>query len=73
MGYYVDISDVPLDFIEFMGYRVERQDNQYILLNHKGEQHIVLKDGVRYLHVEDMNDALVFQGRRRVINAPTDE
>lgn len=69
MGYYVDISDVPLDFLEFMGYRIESENAEFILLNHKGEKHIVVRDGVRFLHVEDYNDAKIFEGRR-VIEAP---
>lgn len=66
MGFYVDVSDVPLDFLEFMGYRVEKEDGSFILLNHKGEQHIVSKNGARYLMVDDYNDAKIFDGRRKI-------
>jgi len=72
MAYYVDISDVPLDFIEFMGYRVEGENEQFVLLNRKGDQHIILKDGKRFLYVEDFNDAQALHGRA-VIAAPGKE
>ena len=72
MAYYVDISDVPLDFLEFMGYRVEAESEQFLLLNNKGEQHIVLREGRRFLYVHDFNDAQIFEGRA-IIEAPADD
>ena len=72
MGFYVDISDVPIDFLTFMGYSVSAQNDQFILLNHKGEPHIVVRNGTRYLYVEDFNDAAIFE-RRRKVQAPPEE
>ena len=69
MGFYVDISDVPLDFLEFMGYTVEAENETIIVLNRKGDHHIVLREGTRYLHVEDPNDAEIF-AKRRMFKAP---
>ncbi len=72
MGYYVEVTDVPLDFIEFMGYRVEGQDDEFVLLNRKGEIHIIAKNGRRFLYVEDLNDAKIFEGRQ-ILRAPDPE
>ena len=72
MAYYVDISDVPLDFLEFMGYRVEGQDDRFILLTNKGEHHVISKGGKKFLRVEDINDAKAFEGRKLVKAPPKD-
>lgn len=69
MGAYVDVSDIPVDMLEFMGYIVVSEDNDFILVNHKGDEQILSKDPPRYLHVEDGNDADVFR-KRKAYKAP---
>lgn len=70
MGSYVDISGIPLNFLEFMGYIVREDNSEFTLLEHKGDPHIIWKQGPQFLFVEDDNDVPYLKGRRRVASPP---
>ena len=72
MGSYVDITGLPTAFLEFMGYIVVAENDEFLLLNHKGDPHIIYKPGPQMLYVEDDNDVPIFKNRPR-IDAPPDE
>lgn len=72
MGSYVDITGLPTQFLEFMGYIVVDQNDEFILLNHKGEEHIIYKPKPM-LYVDDENDVAIFANRPRVPAPPASD
>jgi hypothetical protein len=72
MGSYVDVSGIPSEFLEFMGYIILDEDDEFRLINHKGDHHILWKRGSQLLFVDDDNDVSIFRGRRRIPAPPKD-
>lgn len=72
MAHYVDVRDVPLELLELLGYYLVAEDDEFVLLTHKGEEYILSKDGPRLLYVEDHNDATILRSER-VYPAPRSE
>jgi hypothetical protein len=73
MGSYVNIDGLPIDFLEFMGYIRVAENPEFLLLSHKGEEHIIYKPGPRMLYVDDNNDLAIFKNRPRMAAPPADE
>jgi hypothetical protein len=71
MGSYVNIDGLEIGFLEFMGYVLVAENEEFLLLNHKGDEHIIYKPGPRFLYVADDNDVHIFKNRPR-IPAPSD-
>lgn len=72
MGWYVDITDVPAEKLEFLGYFPIAQDDEFLLYANKSEAHVVQKHGPRrWLYVEDLNDAHIL-GFKAKVPAPPD-
>ena len=70
MGSYVNIDGLPIEFLEFMGYVRVAENDEFLLLNHKGDEHIIYKPGPRMLFVEDGNDVAIFKNRPRMDAPP---
>lgn len=62
--FYVNIEGIPEDFLEFLGYDLIKENDEFKLYNHipTGEECIVKKDNP-YLLVEDSNDASLIWDR----------
>jgi hypothetical protein len=73
MGSYVDVTGLAIEFLEFMGYVLVDEDDEFLLLNHKGDEHIIYKPGPRLLYVEDDNDVAIFKNRPRFDAPPADD
>ena len=72
MGSYVNIDGIPINFLEFMGYIRVAENSEFLLLNHKGDEHIIYKPGPRMLYVGDNNDVEIFKNRPRLPAPPAD-
>jgi hypothetical protein len=70
--HYVNVTGIPLEFLELMGYDLVHEDDEFILLNHKGDEHVLSKHGCQYLYVDDQNDAAIFRSRSRIPAPPDD-
>jgi hypothetical protein len=67
--YCVDISGIGDDILDFLGYHLADETDQFKVYRDKyAEDHIVFK-ARPLLYVEDANDALVLRSKR-VINLP---
>jgi hypothetical protein len=53
-----------------MGYTLVDQDEDFILLHHKGDDHVLSQRGCRYLYVEDPNDASALRNLNRIPAPP---
>ena len=73
MGSYVNIDGLAIEFLEFMGYVRIAEDHEFLLLSHKGEEHIIYKPGPRMLFVADDNDVAIFKSRPRIEAPPSDD
>jgi hypothetical protein len=62
--YYVDVTDVPQEILDFAGYVCIFDDPEFKILNHKGEFHLVDKLGKSYIFVDEMDDADVIRAFR---------
>ena len=71
--YYVDISEVPEDTLEFLGYyRLAENEKFKFYRDIYGDEHIVEKAHPR-IHMEDVNDAAIIgriTGQQILIQAP---
>jgi hypothetical protein len=63
--YYVDITGISRNFLEFAGYVVIAEDQELMFLAHKNDLHLVDKKGRQYLYVDDQNDADLLNGAFR--------
>lgn len=70
MGFYVDISDVPHEKLEFLGYYAVAEDDEFRLYENKGDGQVVAKEGKRWLYVDDLNDAHALGFKFRVPAPP---
>jgi hypothetical protein len=73
--YYVNIAGVPQGFLDFLGYFVLAEDEEFKILVHKGDLHLVDKNKP-YLYVDDQNDAGLLKGpfmEREKITLPPKE
>lgn len=68
--YYVDVTGISDDFLEFMGYCKVAEDNEFELRVAKDKAYILPKEGSRYLYVDDPNDAALFRARGKVAVPP---
>ena len=59
--YYVDITGISQDFLDFLGYVVVYEEEEFKVLSHKGEIHAIDKAKPR-LYVDDVNDAALLKG-----------
>jgi hypothetical protein len=64
--YYVDVTEVSEEFLEFMGYCKVTDDDEFELRITKDKEYILPKQGPRYSYVDDPNDALMFRARAKV-------
>lgn len=64
---YVDISGVPSQTLEFFGYVTLAEDDDFLLLSHKGDVHLIDK-AKPYLFVDDINDAMLLDGPFRLLS-----
>lgn len=72
MGSYVNIDGLPIALLEFMGYVRVAENEEFLLLNHKGDEHIIYKPGPQMLYVEDHNDVEIFKNRLKMDAPPPD-
>jgi hypothetical protein len=69
-GYYVCIDGIELSKLEFLGYSLIRENDEFeIWSDLTGDEHIIAKGCPRYLYMEDLNDAIIL-GAVRVTPAP---
>ncbi|MBI2713890.1 MAG: hypothetical protein HYX37_05470 [Rhizobiales bacterium] len=71
--FYVEISGVSQEFLDFLGYFLVYEDRNYKLLKNKDEYYLLEKKGKQYLYVDDKNDADLLTGAfiaRHKIDAP---
>ncbi len=73
MGSYVNIDGLPINFLEFMGYVLVAENEDFLLFNNKGQDHIIFRKGPRLLFVEDDNDVAIFRNRPRIEAPPPDD
>jgi hypothetical protein len=59
--FYVNIVGVPQSFLDFLGYLVLFEDDDFKLLFHKDDLHFIDKN-TPYLYVDDKNDADLLKG-----------
>jgi hypothetical protein len=59
--YYVNISGITQEFLDFLGYIVICENEEFKILSNKGTLHIVDKSRPR-LYVDDKNDAGLLGG-----------
>jgi hypothetical protein len=68
--YYVDVTGVPDDFLEFMGYCKVKEDDEFELRIAKDKEYVLRKSGPKYLYVDDPNDVGLFRARAKVAAPP---
>jgi hypothetical protein len=68
--HYVDVTNVPDEFLEVMGYCLFEETKEFQLRVFKGDPYILPKEGKRYLYVDDVNDAIMFRARPKVPAPP---
>jgi len=59
--FYVNITGVSQDYLSFLGYFVVAENEEFKILDHKGDIHLIDKNN-SYLYVDDMNDAALLKG-----------
>lgn len=55
--YYVNITGIPQSFLDFLGYHVLIEDENFKILYNKGDKYFVHKTGPSWIFVDDVNDA----------------
>jgi hypothetical protein len=70
MGSFVDVTGIPLRFLEVLGYILFEENEDFELLVNKGQPHLLPKEGSRLLYVEDDNDVSILRARRRIPAPP---
>jgi hypothetical protein len=66
--FYVDITGIPQNYLDFLGYTLFAEDESFKILRNKSDMHLVDKEKP-YLFVDDMNDAEImrsFGGRAKI-------
>jgi hypothetical protein len=71
-GYYVEIQGIYEEFLEFSGYVLVDEDDEFQLFVKNGQECIVPKSGLRFLPVE-ANEADLRRSRRRSMPIPRPE
>ncbi len=71
--YYVNVTGIPLKDLEFMGYNLIKENEDYIFLANKGDHYVLSQHGCRYLYVNDPNDAAILRDLKRIPAPPADE
>jgi hypothetical protein len=67
MAFFVEITDVDLKDLEFLGYYLVEQDHQFALYTNKGDAYIVHINGKRrHIYVEDPNDAEILRRKNKI-------
>jgi hypothetical protein len=59
--FYVDIAGVSQEFLDFLGYVLVYEEDEFKMLSHKGALHLIDKATPR-LYVDDKNDADLLGG-----------
>ena len=68
--FYVCIDHLQDNELSFLGYTLVAEDDQFKMYRHyTGDEHIVDKQGKKFLMVEDMNDAEIMRSRE-IIQIP---
>jgi hypothetical protein len=71
--FYVNIEGVSQAALDFLGYIVIFENNEFKILSHKGDVHVVDKSKP-YLYVDDKNDQELlsgpFKARERITLPP---
>ena len=70
MGHYVNVDGIPIEFLEFLGYTVYAENDDFYLLRCKGDDYILPKNSPRFLFIEDGNDAAILRNRRTIPRPP---
>ncbi len=67
--WYVSIDNVPDDKLEFIGYLLVREDEEFFVYTHihSGDDFIIDKNGPKFLWVDDINDAIAINARVAMI------
>jgi len=68
MRYYVSIAGVPDQFLEFLGYILIEETDEFKVYLHKGEP-VVVEKASPNLYVDDLNDARILKGNIMTIPA----
>lgn len=62
MRFYVDIEHLTDDQLGFLGYTLVSENADFKMYNqYNGNEHIVDKNGRKFLYVDDLNDAIAMQ------------
>lgn len=69
-SYYVEIQGIYEEFLEFSGYILVDEDADFQLFVKDGQEYILPKSGVRFLPVDNANDADMRRSRRRSVPIP---
>lgn len=70
MAEYVDIDAIPLTFLEFLGYYLVSEDEEFQVFVNKGEVFAVSKSPPKLLYVDDRNDAQTLRAHNRKPSVP---
>ena len=70
MSHYVEIQGIYEEFLEFAGYVLVDEDDEFQLFVRNGQEYLLPKSGLRFLQVDHANDADLRQSRRRVVQIP---
>jgi hypothetical protein len=71
--HYVDVTNIPDDILEIMGYCLFEQTDEFQLRVFKDEPYILPKEGKKFLYVEDANDAAIFRARAKIPAPPKEK
>lgn len=71
MRYYVSIADVSDEFLEFLGYVLREETDEFKVYSRHGELMVVQKTNP-FLYVDDLNDARILKGRN-MMAIPADD
>jgi hypothetical protein len=69
-SHYVEIQGIYEEFLEFSGYVLIDEDADFQLFVKNGQHYVLPKSGLRFLHVEQANDADLRQSQRRTFQVP---
>lgn len=61
MEWYVNIDGISREVLEGIGYYVVYEDEEFILINHKGDEQIIDKSGPKELKVDDEEAGILEQ------------
>jgi hypothetical protein len=67
--YYVEVTGVPQEILDLCGYCVLYEEDEFKILDHKGETHLVDKLGKAYVYMDKRDDAdaiRAFKGRSKI-------